>query len=433
MDTRAVIQPALDFIENNLRTDITAQELADRAGLSLYHYCRMFRAATGYPVARYIRRRKLLHAVYAMRCGLSGVQAALHYGFVTYSGFYRAYAREFGCTPYEAVRAGHANLPRRYDLYKEAYIPMTPETAARVLEHWGLSHLPLTEVFYESTGERNEHAVYVGKDYVLKVSADLSTLQTHIRLSLALQEQGLLAAVPLPTKQGETLVKHGDGWFFLSRRLPGSPLRASELLSGDAEHNARFCGEVAGQLHLALQSIECSVPQAAPLPEQLAAALPKLRAYLDLPESLCTTLKNTLAQYYPLLPQHIVHRDLNPSNILRSESGWSLIDFELSERNIRLYDPCYAATAVLSEVVLSGDASLFTRWLAFYHALLKGYDRIAHLTDAERAALPAVLLAQQLLCTAWFADQAQYAELFKANRRMTRLLIEHYDALQLTQ
>ena len=133
------------------------------------------------------------------------------------------------------------------------------------------------------------------------------------------------------------------------------------------------------------------------------------------------------------MPQHIIHRDLNPSNILHADSGWSLIDFELSERNIRLYDPCYAATAVLSEVVLSGDASLFTRWLAFYHALLKGYDRTAHLTEAERAALPAVLLAQQLLCTAWFADQPQYAELFKANRRMTRLLIEHYDALQLKE
>ena len=67
----------------------------------------------------------------------------------------------------------------------------------------------------------------------------------------------------------------------------------------------------------------------------------------------------------------------------------------------------------------------------FVEHMRSGYDRIAHLTEAERTALPYVMLAQQLLCTAWFATQPQYADIFQSNRRMTRLLIEHFDALQL--
>ena len=38
MDNRAMIQRSLDCIEENLQTEITAQELAEMAHLSLFHY-----------------------------------------------------------------------------------------------------------------------------------------------------------------------------------------------------------------------------------------------------------------------------------------------------------------------------------------------------------------------------------------------------------
>ena len=37
MDNRTIIQQSLDYIENNLQTQITAAELADMAGFSLFH------------------------------------------------------------------------------------------------------------------------------------------------------------------------------------------------------------------------------------------------------------------------------------------------------------------------------------------------------------------------------------------------------------
>ena len=42
MDNRTIIQQSLDYIEDNLQTEITAAELAEMAGFSLFHYYRLF-------------------------------------------------------------------------------------------------------------------------------------------------------------------------------------------------------------------------------------------------------------------------------------------------------------------------------------------------------------------------------------------------------
>ena len=99
MDYRTLIQQSLDYIEENLQTEITAAELADMVGFSLYHYYRLFQQATGLPVMQYILRRRLLHGVYAMKQGSTKIDAALAFGFDTYAGFYKAFCREFGSTP----------------------------------------------------------------------------------------------------------------------------------------------------------------------------------------------------------------------------------------------------------------------------------------------------------------------------------------------
>lgn len=77
MDNRTIIQQSLEYIEENLQTEITAAELAEQAGFSLFHYYRLFQSATGLPVMQYILRRRLLHGVYAMKQGSTKIDAAL--------------------------------------------------------------------------------------------------------------------------------------------------------------------------------------------------------------------------------------------------------------------------------------------------------------------------------------------------------------------
>lgn len=76
---RRIIQDSIEYIESHLRTEITAQELSDGAGFSLFHYYRLFTQVTGMPIMQYITRRRLLHAVYEISLGMKKTDVVLHY------------------------------------------------------------------------------------------------------------------------------------------------------------------------------------------------------------------------------------------------------------------------------------------------------------------------------------------------------------------
>ena len=59
------------------------------------------------------------------------------------------------------------------------------------------------------------------------------------------------------------------------------------------------------------------------------------------------------------------------------------------------------------------------------------YDSVVKLTSDECAALPYVVMADQLVSTAWFSEQGKYAELFEINKCMTQWLITIFDELKL--
>lgn len=428
MDYRRIIQESLDYIEDNLKTDITAAELAHRAGFSLYHYYRLFQSAAGLPVMQYILRRRLSHAIFEISSGRTRIDVALEYGFDTYAGFYRAFQREFGCTPSACLEHGRARRPYRINLYQEEPMTVTHKKAAQLLRHWNRQHETITDIYSESSGNRKENAFYIGDSFVLKYTANPGKLQNNISLAKSLENTGLQAPVPVPTVNGEDYVQDGALYFYLSRRLGGQQLSPSRLYQGNSASNARFVGEIIGQLHLALQNADAVVSDANLLETVQSWALPRAKEALTLPETFCRGYLEAFRALYPQLPRQIIHRDPNPSNILLSEDTWGFLDFELSERNVRIYDPCYAATAVLSESFDNCDKE---KWLDIFRNLFAGYDAVAYLTEAERQAVPCVLLANQLVCVAWFAEQEKYAELFETNKRMTLWLVEHFPQLQL--
>lgn len=426
MDIRATIQRSLDYIEENLQAEITAAELAEQAGFSLFHYYRLFQSATGMPVMQYILRRRLLHGIYAIDRGSGKTDAALAYGFDTYAGFYRAFCREFGCPPSDFTKSCRVRRPYRIDLTKEAHRIVTHKKAARILKHWNLEKETVTDIYYDETGNQNEHACYVGENYILKYTADPDKLTRHIAVSKAIENTGLCAAVPIPTADGREYVPDGELYFYLTPRLPGAQISPRSFFGGEQEGNARFVGEIIGQLHLVLSKVEGCVHDA-DLPATLRDwALPRAGDALGLDAAFCRAFLDTLTDLYPRLPRQIIHRDPNPGNIICAGDRWGFIDFDLSERNARIYDPCYAATAVLSECFGSDNE----KWLEIYRDILFGYDSVVRLTEEERRAIPYVVLANQFVCVAWFSDQEKYGELFEINKQMTLWLLSRLEDLK---
>ena len=117
---------------------------------------------------------------------------------------------------------------------------VTHKKAARILQNWDLSGEPITDIYYEGTGNKNENACYVGDAFVLKYTANLGKLKKHIEVSKALESIGLLAAVPVKTADGREYIQDGEVYFYLTRRLPGKQLVSHRFGDGDA----RFVGEI---------------------------------------------------------------------------------------------------------------------------------------------------------------------------------------------
>ena len=299
---------------------------------------------------------------------------------------------------------------------------VTQKRAAQILENWNLDDKTITDIYYEGTGNKNDSACYVGDGYVLKYTANPGKLKKDIELSKALESIGLLSAVPVLTAEGKEYIQDGEVYFYLTRRLPGTQMVSHRFGEGDG----RFVGEIIGQLHMALSKCEDGVSEADLLATVRDWALPKAKLALDLSDAFCKEYLDIFATLYPSLPRQIIHRDPNPGNIICADAQWGFIDFELAERNARIYDPCYAATAVLSETFGKDN----DKWLDIYRDIICGYDSVAHLTQEERGAIPYVILANQFVCVAWFAEQDKYAEIFETNKKMTNWLIRKFDELR---
>ena len=299
---------------------------------------------------------------------------------------------------------------------------ITHKKAAEILQGWNLSNETITDIYDEGTGNKNDNAYYVGEQYILKYTADLGKLKKNIEVSKALENVGLLSAVPVPDANGAEYIQDGEVYFYLTKRLPGKQMVSHRFGNGDD----RFAGEIIGQLHLALAQIEDCVSEADLLATVRDWALPKAKEAMQPSDAFCAEYLDTFAALYPRLPRQIIHRDPNPGNIICADGQWGFIDFELAERNARIYDPCYAATAVLSETFGQDN----DKWMEIYRDIICGYDSVVHLTDEECRAIPYIILANQFVCVAWFSEQDKYLELFETNKRMTMWLIEKFDELR---
>lgn len=89
----------LDYIENNLKRDLTLVELSRRYHYSVrkLYYC--LYDITGMPIMTYIRRRKLVNAAGEIARGRKMYDVAIDYGFETQAGFYKAFVQCIGVPP----------------------------------------------------------------------------------------------------------------------------------------------------------------------------------------------------------------------------------------------------------------------------------------------------------------------------------------------
>lgn len=427
---RESIQKTLDYVENNVKEDITAEDLAGIAGYSVFHFYRSFQSAVGVPIMQYILRRKLLHAISEIGSGRKKNDVVYEYGFETYSGFYRSFIREIGYTPADYLQRYKAKKPYKINILQEEHIMVSKKTIAEVLVNWDLQNEKVADIVFPETGETSDTAKYVGEDLVIKYTGNLGNTKKAIEISKALESLGLSSPAIVPTKDGREYVENGELYFMLTKRVEGERIMASKLYLNDYEAKARFIGEIVGQLDLALSKIDVIADDAELEKAVSEWAVPNLKGRLNIEEDSMDEIAQRFAVLYKDLPRQVVHRDPNPSNIILVKDKWGFIDFELSERNARIFDPCYAATAILSETFEDNEEMLL-KWTSVMKEIMYGYDSVVKMTESEKEAIPYMILANQFISTAFFADKDKYEELYKTNKKMTEWIARNLDKMSI--
>ena len=133
MDTskQTRLEEVIDWIEQNLDRPLTLDQIAAKAGLSTFHFSRLFTARMSRSVMAYVRGRKLVRGARRLcdEKDLQLVDLAFDCGFESQEAFTRAFKRVFGVSP-GRFRSGFAVEPI------EGQYPMTvsADTPAAVVQ-----------------------------------------------------------------------------------------------------------------------------------------------------------------------------------------------------------------------------------------------------------------------------------------------------------
>ena len=94
------LKRVLEYIEVNLSSDIHLNDLAETAGLSAFHFARLFKQSTGVSPHQYLLQRRLERAKELLRKpSMSLSEVGLESGFADQSHFTNVFRRFVGATP----------------------------------------------------------------------------------------------------------------------------------------------------------------------------------------------------------------------------------------------------------------------------------------------------------------------------------------------
>lgn len=265
-----------------------------------------------------------------------------------------------------------------------------------VLAHWDLQDSEIKRIY--------DTAWQVGDDYVLKVYQDEKMLKRNLKMLQILTKQDIPVAQIIPTGDGAEYVFADDAFYFLSKRLPGTNI---SRIDSDSPL-ARSMGEIIAKLHTTFQKCESEDTfWDNSLLEEMNGWVRESMEKNDwqrISKEEFEQVVSQLTAVYDQLPVQLIHRDIHFGNFLFADGVFSgYIDFDLSQRNIRIFDLCYFLLGLLSEE--EGLKMTEETWFGFLRDVFAGYESILKLSEAEKKAVPYVMECIELLFIAYFDNE----------------------------
>lgn len=97
----------MDFIEAHLTDELSLTDISDYAGVSDYHFRKIFSYIAGISLSEYIKNRRLSKAASDLLEGEKVTEVAFRYGYESLDGFTRAFKKWSGFLPSEIDEQQH--------------------------------------------------------------------------------------------------------------------------------------------------------------------------------------------------------------------------------------------------------------------------------------------------------------------------------------
>jgi AraC family transcriptional regulator len=176
---------AVAHIESSLDRPLSLAAVSREAGMSAFHFSRVFHCATGEPVSEYARKRRLTRAAdMLLTTNASVIDVALSSGFESQEAFTRAFRRWYGIPParfrkrslpymlkdtpaldrgaLESLVAGEATLEPRFEERGERiFMGIACDNAGRRIRipgNWGAFLRRMDEI--EGIADRSTYGIY---------------------------------------------------------------------------------------------------------------------------------------------------------------------------------------------------------------------------------------------------------------------------------
>lgn len=111
------LNQVMDYIEQHLTEEISLEEISRYAGVSDYHFRKIFYYLSGMTLSEYIRNRRLSEANKDLLNKESVTDIAYKYGYESIDGFTRAFKAWSGFLPSEVAKTGVSKMFPKLSFY----------------------------------------------------------------------------------------------------------------------------------------------------------------------------------------------------------------------------------------------------------------------------------------------------------------------------
>lgn len=243
----------------------------------------------------------------------------------------------------------------------------------------------------------------IGEDYILKVNTNPAGLKRNITIMRTLKECGIPVAQIIEPLDGGDYSEDNGNYYLLMNRLPGTHI--INIYEEDCTPLAHKTGEIVAWLHQAFLQCEQKITfwNNCLLDEMKGWIERTLREhnFKYLSEADFNACINELSACYDNLPRQLIHRDFHYGNILFLNGELSgYIDFDLSQKNVRIFDLGYFLTGLLANYNMKKEN--VNKWYSVVSSFIKGYEKANPLSQLEKDSLPCYMKCIEVLFTAYY-------------------------------